>query len=133
LLEFESGLICASCHHGKMIAAFHSPVNTVMTEHPRQLLHMDMVDPSRVRSMGGRWYVLAIVDDYSQYFWVFFLKSKDEVFENFQSLALRLNNEHLYCLKVIRSDNGTDFRNASFDQFCLDHGVDQQFSASCVP
>jgi transposase InsO family protein len=133
LLEFESGLICAPCHHGKMIAVSHSPVNTVMTEHPRQLLHMDMVDPSRVRSMGGKWYVLAIVDDYSQHFWVFFLKSKDEVFENFQSLALRLNNEHLYCLKVIRSDNGIDFRNASFDQFCLDHGVDQQFSASCVP
>jgi transposase InsO family protein len=133
LLEFESGLICAPCHHGKMIVASHSPVNTVMTERPRQLLHMDMVDPSRVHSMGGKWYVLAIVDDYSQYFWVFFLKSKDEVFKNFQSLALRLNNEHLYCLKVIRSDNGTDFRNASFDQFCLDHGVDQQFSAPCVP
>jgi hypothetical protein len=65
LLEFESGLICAPCHHGKMIAASHSPVNTVMTERPRQLLHMDMVDPSRVRSMGGKWYVLAIVDDYS--------------------------------------------------------------------
>jgi transposase InsO family protein len=37
------------------------------------------------------------------------------------------------CLKSIRSDNGTEFRNASFDQFCLEHGVDQQFSAPCVP
>jgi hypothetical protein len=32
LLKFESDLICASCHHGKMIADFHSPVNTVMIE-----------------------------------------------------------------------------------------------------
>jgi transposase InsO family protein len=114
---------------GKMIDASHSPVNTVMTEYPRQLLHMDTVGLSRVRSMGGKWNVLVIIDDYSRYSWVFFLKSKDEVFGHFQSLALRLYNEHPNCLKVICSNNGTKFRNASFDQFCLDHGVDQQFSA----
>jgi transposase InsO family protein len=85
---------------------------------------MDTVGPSWVCSMGGKWYVLVIVDNYSQYSWVFFLESKDEVFEHFRSLALRLNNENPNILKVIRSDNGTEFRNASFDQFCLEHGVD---------
>jgi hypothetical protein len=125
LLKFESDLICAPCRHGKMIAASHSSVNTVMTEHPGQLLHMDIIGPSRVRSMGGKWYVLIIVDDYSCYSWVFFLESKDEVFEHFRSLALRLNNEHPNCLKVIRSDNRTEFRNVSFDEFYLEHGIDQ--------
>jgi hypothetical protein len=96
----------------------------MMTEQPGQLLHMDTVSPSRVHSMGGKWYVLFIIDDYSCYSWVFFLESKDEVFENFQSLVLRLNNEHPNCLKAIRSDNETEFRNASFDQFCLEHDVD---------
>jgi hypothetical protein len=98
-----------------MIATSHSLVNTVMTEHPRQLLHMDTVGPSRVRYMGGKWYVLVIIDDYSHYSWVFFLERKDEVFEHFWSLALRLNNEHPDCLKAIRSNNGTEFKNASFD------------------
>jgi transposase InsO family protein len=125
LLKFESDLVCGPCHHGKMIATSHSPVNTVMTEYSGQLRHMNTVGPSRVCSMRGRWYVLVIVDDYSRYSWVFFLESKDEVFEHFQSLALRLNNEHPNCLKVIRSDNGTEFRNASFDEFCLEHGIDQ--------
>jgi hypothetical protein len=83
LLKFESDLVCAPCHHGKIIATSHSPVNVVMTEQPRQLLHMDTVGPSRVRSMGGKWYVIVIVDDYSRYSLVFFLKSKDEVFEHF--------------------------------------------------
>jgi transposase InsO family protein len=133
LLKFESDLVCAPCCHGKMIAASHSPVNTMMTEHPGQLLHMNTVDPSRVRSMGGKWYVLVIIDDYSRYSWVFFLESKDQVFEHFQLLALWLNNEHPNCLNVIRSDNGTEFRNASFDEFCLEHGIDQQFSTLRVP
>jgi transposase InsO family protein len=124
LLKFESDLVCAPCHHAKMITASHSLVNTVLTEHPGQLLHMDTVNPSRVRSMRGKWYVLVIVDDYSRYSWVFFLESKDEVFEHFQSLALRLNNEHPNCLKAIRSDNGTEFKNVSFDEFCLEYVID---------
>jgi transposase InsO family protein len=77
--------------------------------------------------------VLVIVDDYSHYSWIFFLESKDEVFEHFRSLALRLNNEHPNCLKVIHSDNGTEFRNASFDEFCLEHGINQQFFTPRVP
>jgi hypothetical protein len=128
LLTFESDLVCAPRHHGKMITTFHSLVNTMVTEHPGQLLHMNIVGSSRVCSMGGKWYVFVIIDDYSFYSWVFFLESKDEVFEHFQSLALRLNNEHPNCLKAIHSDNGTEFRNASFDEFGLEHGIDQQFS-----
>jgi transposase InsO family protein len=126
LLKFESNLVCAPCHHGKIIIAFDSPVNTLMTEQPGQLLHMDTIGPSQIRSMGGKWYVLVIVDYYSRYSWVFFLESKEEVFEHFRSLALRLNNEHPNYLKAIRSDNVTEFRNATFDQFCLEHGVDKQ-------
>jgi hypothetical protein len=133
LLKFESDLVCAPYRHDKMIATSHSSVNTVMTEHPGQLLHMDTVGPSRVHSMGDKWYVLVIVDNYSRYSWVFFLESKDEVFEHFQSLVLRLNNERPNYLKAICSDNEIDFRNVSFDQFCLEHGVDQQFSVPRVP
>jgi transposase InsO family protein len=55
------------------------------------------------------------------------------MFEHFQLLALRLNNEHPNCLKAIRSDNKTEFRNASLNEFCLEHGIDQQFSTPCVP
>jgi transposase InsO family protein len=133
VLKFGSDLICAPCRHGKMITASHSLVNTVMTEHLGYLLHIDSVSPSWVRSMRGKWYVLIIVDDHSRYSWVFFLESKDEVFEHFWLLALRLNNENPNCLKAIHSDNGTEFRNASFDEFCLEHGIDQQFFAPCIP
>jgi hypothetical protein len=115
LLKFESNLVCAPCRHGKMIATSHSLVNNMMTEHHGQLLHIDTVGPSQVRSMGDKLYVLVIVDDYSRYSWVFFFESKDKVFEHFQSLALRLNNEHPNCLKAICSDNETQFRNTSFD------------------
>jgi hypothetical protein len=37
---------------------------------------MDLVGLPRVRSAGGKWYVLVVVDDYSRYEWVFFLEDK---------------------------------------------------------
>src|SRR5438876_9042637 len=55
-LKFEKNLVCSPCRHGKMVAASHSPVNQVMTDHPGELLHMDTVGPARVRSAGGKWF-----------------------------------------------------------------------------
>jgi hypothetical protein len=65
---------------------------TGMTERPCELLHMDHVGPARVRSAGGKWYVL-VVDDYSRYAWVFFLEDKGETFGFVRDLVLRLRNE----------------------------------------
>nr|GEV72390.1 hypothetical protein [Tanacetum cinerariifolium] len=42
------------------------------------LLHMDLCGPMRIASINGKRYVLVIVDDYSRYTWVHFLRSKDE-------------------------------------------------------
>jgi hypothetical protein len=65
LFKFESNLVYAPCCHGKIIIASHFLVNTVMTKQPGQLLHIDTIGPSRVLSMGGKWCVLFIMDDYS--------------------------------------------------------------------
>ena len=63
-----------------MVISSHPPITKVITECLGELLHMDLVGPSCVRSVGGKWYVLVVVDDYSHYAWVFFLESKDETF-----------------------------------------------------
>jgi hypothetical protein len=66
-LRLEKELVCALCRHAKMVASSHPPLTDVMTERPCELLHMDLVGPTRVRSAGGKWYVLVVVDDYSRY------------------------------------------------------------------
>ena len=133
-LKFEKDLVCAPCRHGKMIAASHPPVKQVMTDHPGELLHMDTVGPSRVRSAGGKWYVLVIVDDFSRYSWVFFMETKDEAFSHFRDLILRLKNEFpRHAMRAIRSDNGKEFKNALFSAFCAEHGLEHQFSSPYVP
>jgi hypothetical protein len=63
-----------------MVASSHLAFTDVMTKRPCVLLHMDFVGPAHVRSTGGKWYVLVVVDDYSRYVWVFFLEDKGETF-----------------------------------------------------
>jgi hypothetical protein len=53
-LRLEKELVRALCQHAKMVAASHPPLTDVMTERPCELLHMDLVGPARVRSVGGK-------------------------------------------------------------------------------
>ncbi|GJS54670.1 retrovirus-related pol polyprotein from transposon TNT 1-94 [Tanacetum coccineum] len=41
-------------------------------------LHMDLCGPIRVQSINGKKYILVIVDNYSRFIWVKFLRSNDE-------------------------------------------------------
>jgi transposase InsO family protein len=91
-LKLEKELVCAPCRNAKMVASSHPPLTDVMTDRPCELLHMDLVGPGRVRSAGGKWYVLVVVDDYSRYAWVFFLEDKGETFGFVRDLVLRLRN-----------------------------------------
>jgi hypothetical protein len=79
-LRLEKELVCALCSHAKMVASSHPSLTDVMTKRPCKLLHMDLVGPTPVRSVGGKRYVLVVVDDYSRYAWVFFLEEKGEMF-----------------------------------------------------
>jgi transposase InsO family protein len=91
---------------------------------------MDLVGPARVRSAGGKWYVLVVVDDYSRYAWVFFVEDKGEIFGFVRDLVLRLRNErHRDAIREIRSDNSSDFRNCHFETFCHDLGLDHLVSS----
>jgi transposase InsO family protein len=113
-----------------MVASSHLPLTDVMTERPCELLHMDLVGPARVRSAGGKWYILVVVDDYSRYAWVFFLEDKEETFGFVRDLVLRLRNErHRDAIRVIHSDNGSEFKNSRFETFFHDLRLEHQFSS----
>ncbi|KAI3746470.1 hypothetical protein L6452_08904 [Arctium lappa] len=77
-LKYEKEHLCAACEKGKMKRAPHKPKSEPSTNSPLELLHMDLCGPMRTQSLGGKKYILVIVDDYSRYTWVKFLRSKDE-------------------------------------------------------
>ena len=65
-------------------------------------------------SLGGNYYGLAIVDDYSRFTWTLFLKTKNEAFEAFRKLAKMIQNEKGLNIVSLGSDHGGEFQNESF-------------------
>ena len=68
--------ICGPCQICKQIKSKHLSVASVQTSRPLELLHIDLMGPARVQSLGGKKYILVVVDDFTRYIWVVLLKDK---------------------------------------------------------
>ena len=56
----------------------HLSVASVQTSRPLELLHIDLMGSARVQSLGGKKYILVVMDDFARYTWVVLLKDKTE-------------------------------------------------------
>ena len=83
--------------------------NVVSTSRLLELLHLDLFRPTRTTSLGGRKYVLIVVDDFSRFTWVLFLTHKDKAFSSFIKLLKRIMNKKSTTIVSIRSDHGSEF------------------------
>nr|GEU88081.1 putative ribonuclease H-like domain-containing protein [Tanacetum cinerariifolium] len=72
-------------------------------------------------------------DDYSRFTWVFFLASKDEISAILKIFITRIENLVDHKVKVIRCDNGTEFKNKEMNQFCEMKGIMRQYSVARTP
>ncbi|GJW53140.1 retrovirus-related pol polyprotein from transposon TNT 1-94 [Tanacetum coccineum] len=77
-LKFEKDHTCSACAMGKSKKNSHKPKSEDTNQEKLYLLHMDLCGPMRIASVNGKKYILVIVDDYSRFTWVKFLRSKDE-------------------------------------------------------
>jgi len=73
-LKFEKDHICEACQKGKQTKHSFKLKNMVSTSKPLELLHMDLFGPSRTMSLGGNYYALVVVDDFSRFTWTLFLE-----------------------------------------------------------
>ncbi|CAM8889644.1 unnamed protein product [Rhodiola kirilowii] len=125
--------VCSACTQGKQSrGSFHSK-NAVSTARAFDLVHMDLCGPMRVQSRQGNRYVYVLVDDFTRYTWVIFIRSKDEVFDCFKTWVKLAERKFSLKVKSIRSDHGTEFENGQFTDFCSDQGIDHNFSAPRTP
>ena len=56
--------ICGPCQIGKQVKARHLSISEVQTSRPLELLHIDLIGPTKVQSLGGMKYILVVVDNF---------------------------------------------------------------------
>nr|GEX88965.1 hypothetical protein [Tanacetum cinerariifolium] len=104
---FENDHSCVACQKGKQHKAFYKAKLVNSIRKPLHMLHMDLFSPTNVKSLMKKSYCLVVTDDFKN---------------------------QLDCkVKVIRCDNGTEFKNSVRNQFCDMKGVKWEFSVAKTP
>nr|GEW11026.1 ribonuclease H-like domain-containing protein [Tanacetum cinerariifolium]GFA17767.1 ribonuclease H-like domain-containing protein [Tanacetum cinerariifolium] len=110
-LKFQKDHLGSACALGKSKKSSHQPKPEDVNQEKLYLLHMDLCGPMHVASINEKRYILMIVDDYSRFTWVRFLRSKDAALEAIikciKNIQVRLNAT----VRNVRTDNGTEFVN----------------------
>ncbi|GJR38068.1 retrovirus-related pol polyprotein from transposon TNT 1-94 [Tanacetum coccineum] len=132
-LKYQKDHLCSACALGKSKKHSHKPKAEDSIQEKLYLLHMDLCGPMRVQSINGRKYILVIVDDFSRFTWVKFLRSKDEVPEFvikfLKMIQVRLNAT----VRNIRTDNGTEFVNQTLRDYYEEVRISHQTSVARTP
>ncbi|GJV27453.1 putative ribonuclease H-like domain-containing protein [Tanacetum coccineum] len=100
---------------------------------PLFMLHMDLFGLTFVSSLMHKKYGLVITDDYSRFTWVFFLTTKDETSEILKNFIKEIENLVDKKVNIIRSDNGTEFKNKVMDDFCREKDIKREYSVARTP
>ncbi|GJT43387.1 retrovirus-related pol polyprotein from transposon TNT 1-94 [Tanacetum coccineum] len=103
------------------------------TNEKLQMLHMDLYRLMRVESINKKRYILVIVDDYSRFTWVKFLRTKDEapeiIIKFFKQAQVSLNTT----VRYLRIENGTEFLNQTLRNYTDDVGITHNTSTARTP
>ncbi|GJY64987.1 retrovirus-related pol polyprotein from transposon TNT 1-94 [Tanacetum coccineum] len=86
------------------------------------LLKLNLPD-HRILKDGGE-------DDHSNYTWVMFVESKDDVLEMFKILCKKLVNLHYCSVVSIVTNHSSEFDKIQFGSFCEQHGMSYNLSGS---
>ncbi|GKE63519.1 putative ribonuclease H-like domain-containing protein, partial [Tanacetum coccineum] len=130
---FENGHISVACQKGKQHKASCKTKTVTSVSQPLQMLHMDLFGLTFVKSIMKKMYCLVVTNDFSRFSWVFFLATKDETSGILKAFITRIENQINHRVKIIRCDNGTEFKNNEMNQFCEMKGIKREFSVARTP
>ncbi|GKC76320.1 retrovirus-related pol polyprotein from transposon TNT 1-94 [Tanacetum coccineum] len=87
--------LCSACALGKSKKSSYQPKPEDTNQEKLYLLHMDLCGLMHVESINGKKYILVIVDDYSRFTWVRFLRLKDEAPDAISSASKIISHKTL--------------------------------------
>ncbi|GJU90061.1 putative ribonuclease H-like domain-containing protein [Tanacetum coccineum] len=130
---FENDQSCVACQKGKQHKASYKAKLVNSISKPLHMLHMDLFGPTNIKSLMKKSYCLVVTDDFSRFSWVFFLATKDETSGILKTFITGIENQLDCKVKVIRCDNGIEFKNSVMNQFCDMKGIKREFSVVRTP
>ena len=115
---------CEHCIHGKASRVkFNHAIHR--TKETLDYVHSYLWGLALVISHSGNMYFLTIIDDCSRRVWPYLLKHKNEALDRFKTWKNLIENQTSKRVKCLRTNNGLDYCNEKFDDYCKIHGIVQ--------
>ena len=115
--------MCESCILGKQKNVSFLKTGRTLKAEKLELVHTNLWGPSSVLSLKGSRYYITFIDDSSRKVWVYFLKNKSNVFETFKKWKVMIETETGLKIKCFRSDNGGEYIDGGFSEYCITQGI----------
>jgi hypothetical protein len=124
--------VCPGCVLGKQHQDPFPKGKAWRATTPLELVHSDLMS-FPTRSFSGAKYALTFIDDFSRRSWVYFLKYKSEVLATFKNFKAFVEKQSSFSIKKLRTDNGGEYVNQGFTDFCREHGIQHQLTVPYNP
>ncbi|GJV11328.1 retrovirus-related pol polyprotein from transposon TNT 1-94 [Tanacetum coccineum] len=132
-LKYTKDHMCLACQMGKSKKESHPHKPKPSTDEKLQMLHMDLCGPMLIESIKKKRYILFIVDDYSRFTWVKFLRIKDEapdsIIKFFKQAQVSLNTT----VRYLSTDNGTEFLSQTLRNYMEEVEITHNTSTTRTP
>lgn len=117
------GGVCEPCMMGKQTRQPFDEAVQPRSSRPLELIHTDVCGPFTPASWDGQKVFVSFIDDFTHFTAVYVLKSKGDVLDAFRKYAAMATVHFGTRIARLRSDNGGEYINANFVQFCEEAGI----------
>ena len=115
----ENCSVCPKAKHSRL----KFPISNSRSVCPFQLVHMDFCGPYKTTTLDMKSYFLTIVGDHTRFTWVYLLQFKSDVIIALKLFLFMVKNQFAANIKIMRSNNGTEFFNALCNDLLNQHGI----------
>lgn len=131
-ITYSDSKTCIPCIEGKQTRLPFKNEGSRATSQ-LEVIHSDLCGPMECSSLGGAKYFITFIDDYSRKVFVYFLKNKMDITSVFHNFKCEVENELGQKIKIIRTDNGTEYCNNDFSKYLSDSGIKHQTTTPYTP
>ena len=96
------------------------------------LIHSDVCGPLP-DSLGNNKYFVTFIDDTTRHCWAYPISAKDQVLSVFQEFKTMIEKITGKSIKILRSDNGGEYKSKDFGSFMVKCGIRHEFTVPKTP
>jgi hypothetical protein len=124
--------LCKGCDLGKYTKTIF-PSSDSRAVGILYLIHSDVCGPMSLALLTGFLYYVIFIDEFSRKPWIFFMKTKGQVFNGFQEFKALVENQTGKKIRVLRIVNGGDYTSKEFIKFCAGEGIKRDLTIPYNP